>query len=154
MARVTVEDCVVKVPNRFELVLLAAQRAREVTSGAPLTLDRDDDKNPVVALREIADETISLGNLKDSLVRGMQKHIEMDEPEEAPELEPTLFGAAETGEAVVGEDEVDGEAIDDELDEDMLAIADEDEIEAEEPAEEEAEPGEEEAADGDEAEEP
>jgi DNA-directed RNA polymerase subunit omega len=58
MARVTVEDCVVKVPNRFELVLLAAQRAREVTSGAPLTLDRDDDKNPVVALREIADETI------------------------------------------------------------------------------------------------
>ena len=154
MARVTVEDCVVKVPNRFELVLLAAQRAREVTSGAPLTLDRDDDKNPVVALREIADETISLGNLKDSLVRGMQKHIEMDEPEDAPELEPTLFGAAEIGETVVGEDEVDEEAIDDELDEDMLAIADEDEIEAEEPAEEEAEPAEEEAADGDEAEEP
>ena len=80
MARVTVEDCVVKVPNRFELVLLAAQRAREVTSGAPLTVDRDDDKNPVVALREIADETIQLTHLKDSLVRGMQKHIEMDEP--------------------------------------------------------------------------
>ena len=64
MARVTVEDCVVKVPNRFELVLLAAQRAREITSGAPLTLDRDDDKNPVVALREIADETIALDHLQ------------------------------------------------------------------------------------------
>ena len=64
MARVTVEDCVPKVPNRFELVLLAAQRAREITAGGPLTLDRDDDKNPVVALREIAEETISLDHLK------------------------------------------------------------------------------------------
>src|ERR1700687_1308174 len=91
MARVTVEDCVVKVPNRFELVLLAAQRAREITSGAPLTLERDDDKNPVVALREIADDTILLDHLQDSLVRGMQKHIEMDEPEETPELEQNLF---------------------------------------------------------------
>src|SRR5437867_9055236 len=132
MARVTVEDCVVKVPNRFELVLLAAQRAREVTSGAPLTLDRDDDKNPVVALREIAEETIQLGHLKDSLVRGMQKHIEMDEPEESPELEPTLFGVNEPTDEVIGEDEIDEEAIDDELDEDMLAIADEEEIEADE----------------------
>src|SRR5437762_8349208 len=79
MARVTVEDCVVKVPNRFELVLLAAQRAREITSGAPLTLDRDDDKNPVIALREIAEDTIQHDHLKDSLVRGMQKHVEMDE---------------------------------------------------------------------------
>src|ERR1043166_4472602 len=64
MARVTVEDCVVKVPNRFELVLLAAQRAREVTSGAPLSLDRDDDKNPVVALREIAETTVALDHLQ------------------------------------------------------------------------------------------
>ena len=63
MARVTVEDCVVKVPNRFELVLVAAQRAREITSGAPLSVDRDDDKNPVVALREIADDTIELDHL-------------------------------------------------------------------------------------------
>ena len=94
MARVTVEDCVIKVPNRFELVLLAAQRAREITSGAPLTLDRDDDKNPVVALREIADATIGLMQLKDVLVRGMQKHVEIDEPEETHELEldPALFG--------------------------------------------------------------
>ena len=94
MARVTVEDCVVKVPNRFELVLLAAQRAREITSGVPLTIDRDDDKNPVVALREIADETVALDHLKTSLVRGMQKHVEIDEPEETHELDldTALFG--------------------------------------------------------------
>src|SRR5579864_4914812 len=139
MARVTVEDCVVKVPNRFELVLLAAQRAREVTSGAPLTLDRDDDKNPVVALREIADETIQLDHLKDSLVRGMQKHIEMDEPEETPDLEQTLFGIADPIGSVIGEDGIDEEAVEDELDEDMLAIEDENEIEIE-PGEEPEEP--------------
>ena len=145
MARVTVEDCVVKVPNRFELVLLAAQRAREVTSGAPLTVDRDDDKNPVVALREIADETIQLAHLKDSLVRGMQKHIEMDEPEETPDLEQTLFGVADPIGPVglgIGEDDIDEEAVEeDELDEDMLTVAgeDEDSIEpGEEPADEPA----------------
>ena len=132
MARVTVEDCVLKVPNRFELVLLAAQRAREITSGAPLSLDRDDDKNPVVALREIADETIQLANLTESHGRGMQKHIEIDEPEETPDLEETLFGVADPADAVIGEDELDEEAVEDELDEDMLAIADEDEIEASE----------------------
>jgi DNA-directed RNA polymerase subunit omega len=139
MARVTVEDCVLNVPNRFELVLLAAQRAREVTSGAPLTLDRDDDKNPVVALREIADETIILTHLKESLVRGMQKHIEIDEPEETPDLEQTLFGVADPTGSVIGEDELDEEAIEDELDEDMLAIEDDDEVEiepGEEPPEE------------------
>src|SRR5205823_904138 len=67
---------------------------REITSGAPLSVDRDDDKNPVVALREIADDTIELDHLQESLIRGMQKHVEMDEPEEAPELEQTLFGIA------------------------------------------------------------
>lgn len=82
MARVTVEDCVLKVPNRFELVLMAAQRARAVSSGAPLTLDRDNDKNPVVALREIADETIDLTQLKNNLVGNLQKHVEVDEPVE------------------------------------------------------------------------
>ena len=149
MARVTVEDCVLKVPNRFELVLLAAQRAREVTSGAPLTLDRDDDKNPVVALREIADETIQLSHLKDSLIRGMQKHIEMDEPEETPDLEQTLFGVADPTGSVIGEDETDEEAVEDELDEDMLAIEDEDEIEVE-PGEEPVPEGEPEREIGDE----
>ena len=141
MARVTVEDCVVKVPNRFELVLLAAQRAREVTSGAPLTVDRDDDKNPVVALREIADETIQLAQLKESLVRGMQKHIEIDEPEETPDLEQTLFGVADPIESVIGGNEIDEEALDDELDEDMLAIEDEADLE-DEPGEEAAPEGE------------
>ena len=133
MARVTVEDCVLKVPNRFELVLLAAQRAREVTSGAPLTVERDDDKNPVVALREIADETIQLTNLKDSLVRGMQKHIEMDEPEETPDLEQTLFGVADPIGPVIGlgEDDLDEEAVEGELDEDMLTIGGEDEDDVE-----------------------
>jgi DNA-directed RNA polymerase subunit omega len=136
MARVTVEDCVVKVPNRFELVLLAAQRAREITSGAPLSVERDDDKNPVVALREIADDTIQLDHLQDSLVRGMQKYIEMDEPEETPELEQTLFGVADPIGSVIGEDETDEEAVEDELEEDLLAVEDEAEL-ADEPAAEE-----------------
>src|ERR1044071_6567223 len=129
MARVTVEDGVIKVPNRFDLVLLAAQRAREIASGAPLTLERDDDKNPVIALREVAEETIALDQLRDSLVRGMQKHVEMDEPEEAPDLEQTLFGIADPTGSVIGEDSVDEEAVEEELEEDMLAVADEDEVE-------------------------
>jgi DNA-directed RNA polymerase subunit omega len=82
MARVTVEDCVLKIPNRFELVMLAGQRARDISSGARLTVDRDNDKNPVVALREIADETVELEGLRNSVVRGLQKHVEVDEPEE------------------------------------------------------------------------
>jgi DNA-directed RNA polymerase subunit omega len=130
MARVTVEDCVIKVPNRFDLVLLAAQRAREIASGASLTVERDDDKNPVIALREIADETIALDHLQDSLVRGMQKHVEMDEPEEAPDLEQTLFGITDPTGSVITEDSVDSdEALEEELEEDMLGVADEDEIE-------------------------
>lgn len=76
MARVTVEDCVELVPNRFELVLLAAQRARGISAGADLTIDRDRDKNPVVALREIADETIALGDLKESLIQNNQRQFE------------------------------------------------------------------------------
>jgi DNA-directed RNA polymerase subunit omega len=86
MARVTVEDCVLKVPNRFELVLLAAQRSRDIAAGGTLTLDRDNDKNPVCALREIADETIPLDTLQNTLIKGMQKHVEVDEPEEDREF--------------------------------------------------------------------
>jgi len=115
MARVTVEDCVVKVPNRFELVLLAAQRAREISSGAPLSIDRDDDKNPVVALREIADETVALDHLKSSVVRGMQKHVEIDEPEESHELEldTALFGVGAPAGALMDEElEVEADAED------------------------------------------
>ena len=81
MARVTVEDCIDKVDNRFELVLLASHRARLISSGSPLTIDRDRDKNPVVALREIADETIAPDDLKEQLIHSMQKYVEVDEPE-------------------------------------------------------------------------
>ncbi len=82
MARVTVEDCVDKVPNRFELVLLAAHRAREVAAGSPLTVDRDNDKNPVVALREIAEETQGADALRERLIESHQTQIEVDEPED------------------------------------------------------------------------
>ena len=92
MARVTVEDCVLKVPNRFELVMLAAQRARDVSAGAALTLERNNDKNPVVALREIADATIELDAMRNGLVQGLQRHVETDEPEE----EGGGFGAGDT----------------------------------------------------------
>jgi DNA-directed RNA polymerase subunit omega len=86
MARVTVEDCIDKLPNRFELVLLSAHRARMIAQGAPLTLDRDKDKNPVVALREIAEECIDKDDLKENYIHSMQKQVEVDEPEasEAP----------------------------------------------------------------------
>jgi DNA-directed RNA polymerase subunit omega len=82
MARVTVEDCVDKVPNRFELVMLAAHRARSLASGAALTVDRDKDKNPVVALREIAEETLTADQLRESAIESFQRQIEVDEPEE------------------------------------------------------------------------
>ncbi len=82
MARVTVEDCVDKVPNRFELVMLAAHRAREITAGAQITVDRDKDKNPVVALREIAEETQSAAELRERLIESNQHQIEVDEPED------------------------------------------------------------------------
>lgn len=84
MARVTVEDCVDKVENRFELVLLAAHRARMITNGSPLTVDRDNDKNPVVALREIADEGVSPEDLNEDLIHSLQKYVEVDEPEPSP----------------------------------------------------------------------
>ena len=84
MARVTVEDCVDKVENRFELVLLAAHRARMISNGSPLTIDRDNDKNPVVALREIADEGVSPEDLNEDLIHSLQKYVEVDEPEPAP----------------------------------------------------------------------
>ncbi|GAB5486411.1 MAG: hypothetical protein Pars93KO_28450 [Parasphingorhabdus sp.] len=85
MARVTVEDCIDKVDNRFELVLLASHRARQISQGGQITISRDNDKNPVVALREIADETLSPGDLKEDLIHSLQKHVEVDEPEPDPE---------------------------------------------------------------------
>ncbi len=94
MARVTVEDCIDKVDNRFELVLLAAHRARMISSGSQITIDRDNDKNPVVALREIADETVSPEDLKEDLIHSLQKYTEVDEPE--PENVP-LVAAGDGG---------------------------------------------------------
>lgn len=93
MARVTVEDCIVQVPNRFELVLLAAQRARNMNRGESLTVERDNDKNPVVALREIADQTIELGGLETDLIKSLQR---VSEPEPAEEEVLDLIGTDET----------------------------------------------------------
>ncbi|MDO9411879.1 MAG: DNA-directed RNA polymerase subunit omega [Pseudolabrys sp.] len=89
MARVTVEDCIDKVENRFDLVLLASHRARMISSGSQITIDRDNDKNPVVSLREIAETTVSPGDLKEDLIHSLQKYVEVDEPE--PEV--PLIGA-------------------------------------------------------------
>ena len=97
MARVTVEDCVQKIPNRFELVLLGAQRARNISRGEQLTIDRDNDKNPVVALREIAESTQAPEDLKEDFIHSLQRHVEVDEPE--AEMVPALtpIGGVETG---------------------------------------------------------
>jgi DNA-directed RNA polymerase subunit omega len=107
MARVTVEDCIDKVDNRFDLVLLASHRGRMISSGAQITVDRDNDKNPVVALREIADTTISPEDLREDLIHSLQKYVEVDEPE--PEAVP-LIGAAAAGAGIDADDtEVVGE---------------------------------------------
>lgn len=129
MARITVEDCVVKVPNRFDLVMLAAQRARDVSAGAPLNVERDNDKNPVVALREIAEDRIDLDHLRYELIHGLRRHVEIeDQPDDElmmalqdqPLVEPEM---REDG-AETGEDGDDGE-LDVEEDEDEEPIADE-----------------------------
>ena len=103
MARVTVEDCIDKVENRFELVLLAGHRARQVSSGAQITVPRDNDKNPVVALREIAEQTLSPGDLKEDLIHSLQKHVEIDEPEQET-LEMPAIGEPREQPAAVFED--------------------------------------------------
>ena len=119
MARVTVEDCIDKVENRFELVLLAGHRARLISQGAQITVDRDNDKNPVVALREIADETLSPGDLKEDLIHSLQKHVEVDEPEADGQAI-----ADQTGAPVVAAEEADDDsniAFDRMSEEDLLA---------------------------------
>ncbi len=120
MARVTVEDCVLKVPNRFDLVMVAAQRSRDISAGSPLTVERDNDKNPVIALREIAEETVSIEELSDALIQGMQRHVEIDEPEEEPqdfEMSVIAMGAEIAGEGtpsvdslIMGQTSADAEA--------------------------------------------
>ncbi|MCO6048677.1 DNA-directed RNA polymerase subunit omega [Mesorhizobium sp. RP14(2022)] len=116
MARVTVEDCIDKVNNRFELVLLAGHRARQISQGAQITVPRDNDKNPVVALREIADESLSPDDLKEDLIHSLQKHVEVDEPE-APAAE--IDATAEVATAEVERD--DDIAFDQMSEEDLLA---------------------------------
>lgn len=111
MARVTVEDCILKVPNRFELVMLGAQRARDISAGAAITVDRDNDKNPVVALREIADSTIALEEIREALIRDRQRIAQQDEAdEEVVELmagEEELYQQASVGAPMVGSGEED-----------------------------------------------
>ena len=102
MARVTVEDCIDKIENRFDLVLMASHRARMISSGSQITVPRDNDKNPVVALREIADSRLTPGDLKEDLIHSLQKHVEVDEPE--AEAAPPLMNNAFAGQADVGAD--------------------------------------------------
>jgi len=116
MARVTVEDCIDKVDNRFELVLLAGHRARQISQGAAITIDRDNDKNPVVALREIADETLSPEDLKEDLIHSLQKHVEVDEPE----VEAAALPAEAGEETIVATDESDDNVAFDRMSEDDL----------------------------------
>ena len=132
MARVTVEDCILKIPNRFDLVMLAAQRARDISSGASLSIERDNDKNPVVALREIADSTIDLDSLQNSVVQGLRKHVETEEPVEeggfgsgdADILSDLSQTEAEPGEEGDDDEDIDGEFEDEPLaDEDAAAPA-------------------------------
>lgn len=119
MARVTVEDCIDKVDNRFELVLLAGHRARQISQGAMITIDRDNDKNPVVALREIADETLSPGDLKEDLIHSLQKHVEVDEPEaDAAEIADQTDATTVSAGADVEEDNI---TFDRMTEEDLLA---------------------------------
>jgi DNA-directed RNA polymerase subunit omega len=125
MARVTVEDCVLKVPNRFELVMLASQRAREIGAGSALTVDRDNDKNPVVSLREIADTDISLAELGESLVKNHQKVIEVEEENE--EIIDVMEGESEW--AQVANQSAEGELEAGGLSEDAGEESAEDEIE-------------------------
>jgi len=116
MARVTVEDCVDKIPNRFELVLLAAHRARAVSGGSAITVDADNDKNPVIALREIAEQTIPSEDMKEGLIHSLQKNVEVDEPEAG--AAPVLV--VERRAPVLGRDDMSSDNVVDVLTEEQL----------------------------------
>lgn len=141
MARVTVEDCILRLPNRFELVMIASQRARDLAAGAPLTMDRDNDKNPVVALREVAAKTVSFEQLEDELIRTQQKYRVRDEADEdlpefdALEGEPEAGTAEPAAEQAPAGDTAPAAAASETPAEDVLAESES----AAEPAEEEAE---------------
>ncbi|MDP3371564.1 MAG: DNA-directed RNA polymerase subunit omega [Candidatus Paracaedibacteraceae bacterium] len=135
MARVTVEDCILNVPNRFELVLLSAKRAREISAGSPLTVTRDNDKNPVIALREISENSIDIPALRENLVRSMQRHVFVDNSESEldsevqdaidivdedweDDAEDIVFGTETEDVALLGDD-VDDLELDDAEDDDL-----------------------------------
>ena len=118
MARVTVEDCIDKVENRFELVLVASHRARAISSGSQITIDRDNDKNPVVALREIADTTLHPDDLREDLIHSLQKHVEVDEPEQ--ETAPALASAGGLQPAASGNEDQPDVQFDRMTEEDLL----------------------------------
>ena len=134
MARITVEDCVTKVPNRFDLVVIAAQRSRQITAGEPLTLDRDNDKNPVIALREIAESTIDQHELTESVIRGLQRHVEIDEPED-DEMELLMARQGLTGDGVQAEADPVKQAVAEEM-ESLQATVEAEPIAADDDAEE------------------
>lgn len=119
MARVTVEDCIVEIPNRFELVMVAAQRGREIAAGGSLTVDRDNDKNPVVALREIAEKTVSIDELSESLVRERQRHVEMDDSED--DIIDLMAGEEEFLQQSLAADAAGQEMVEDERPEDEIS---------------------------------
>ncbi len=121
MARVTVEDCVTKIPNRFQLVMLASQRARNISAGSELLVERDNDKNPVVALREIAEQSVDLDELEEALIRGLQKYVEMDEPEED---EVDLIAIQQALDSEGGEIAPEAGAMSEKFEDDEAAIAD------------------------------
>ena len=115
MARVTVEDCVEKVSSRFQLVLLAAQRSREILAGSPITVEKDNDKNPVIALREIADETLDIDELTDALVASQQRHVDFDILEDETEEDEVV-------ELLESESNVEGGSLGDSVDEKVNQI--------------------------------
>ncbi len=124
MARITVEDCILRISNRFELVLAASQRARDISAGGSLTVDRDNDKNPVVALREIAEETVDSEALEQALILSLQRHVEQDEPEEEDTDLITVgegFGLAGPEAAASGDQTL----VEQEIAEDVLAVGEE-----------------------------
>ncbi len=124
MARITVEDCILKVPNRFDLVMAASQRARDISAGNPLTIDRDNDKNPVVALREIAEETVDPPELKEALIQSLQRHVEQDEPEDE-ELDAISVGAGLGGPGQEAEPAADKTLIEQAIAEDVRTVGEE-----------------------------
>ena len=122
MARITVEDCILRIPNRFDLVMAASQRARDISAGTALTIDRDNDKNPVVALREIAEQTVDPEVLEQALIQSLQRHVEQDEPEDED------LDALSVGEGLglgVLEPGADKTLIEQEIAEDVLTVGEE-----------------------------